>query len=136
MNTANRRLAYVIDDGIVERMLGKALLEKMHFAVLPFATAEEALARIVSEPPILVVCDMRLPELDGLTLHGRIIEACRERRLPVPAFLLCSADVPNHLPSSAPAPFLSLQKPLSVECLRTALESFGLNGEEPAAQRA
>ena len=59
------RVLLVEDDPAV--LLGtQQTLQLADFAVEPFADAESALMSIVPDVPAIVVCDVKLPGLDGL----------------------------------------------------------------------
>jgi diguanylate cyclase (GGDEF)-like protein len=60
--------AIVVDDGLVERLLGKAMLEKLGFSVKTASNAEEALRMIDQQQVDLVLCDIAMPGMDGLEL--------------------------------------------------------------------
>jgi diguanylate cyclase (GGDEF)-like protein len=60
--------AIVVDDGLVERLLGKAMLEKLGFSVKTASNAEEALRMIDQQQTDLVLCDIAMPGMDGLEL--------------------------------------------------------------------
>lgn len=60
--------AIVVDDGLVERLLGKAMLEKLGFSVKTASNAEEALRMIDQQQIDLVLCDIAMPGMDGLEL--------------------------------------------------------------------
>jgi len=73
----------IVDDDDGVRGLLERLLHSACYAVEPFATAEEALERLRTEPPDLVVLDLHLPDRSG----QEVLEAIREdhvtRLLPV-----------------------------------------------------
>ena len=71
----------VVDDEKSLRTLYKRDLEGEGHEVIATGRASEALDRIESDPPDLVVIDIRLPEMDGLDLMARILE--RHRGLPI-----------------------------------------------------
>lgn len=60
-------------------------LEEQGFAVDPAVTADEALRKVLDEPPSLVLLDLHLPTgtLDSLTFLTRLREAPRTRQTPV-----------------------------------------------------
>ena len=64
----SRGNALVVDDGVVERLTGKAMLEELGFSVQTAASAEEALWLITNQAIVLVLCDVGLPGMDGLAL--------------------------------------------------------------------
>ncbi len=60
-----------------EVLLGtKQALELAGFEVEPFTDAETAATRIVPDVPAIVVCDVNLPGMDGLSLlsHARSVD--------------------------------------------------------------
>jgi two-component system C4-dicarboxylate transport response regulator DctD len=54
----------------------KQALELAGFAVEPFASAEAAINRVSPDVPAVIVCDVRLPGMDGLALlsHARSVD--------------------------------------------------------------
>jgi two-component system, OmpR family, alkaline phosphatase synthesis response regulator PhoP len=69
---AGERLVVVEDDPDLARTLTLAL-ERDGFQITAFQTGREGLEGILSSPPDLVLLDLNLPDLDGLSL-------CRELR--------------------------------------------------------
>lgn len=62
----------VVDDEATIREVLRRYLEREGFQVTEAADGEEALAAVESGPPDLVVLDLMLPGLDGLTLARRL----------------------------------------------------------------
>lgn len=62
----------VVDDEATIREVLRRYLEREGFEVTEAADGEEALAAVESGPPDLVVLDLMLPGLDGLTLARRL----------------------------------------------------------------
>jgi CheY-like chemotaxis protein len=60
--------ALVIDDSGVERLLAAAMLRKLGFQAQAAPDAQAALALMSGKRYTLVLCDISLPGIDGLTL--------------------------------------------------------------------
>lgn len=71
----------VVDGDRYHRLLLSEELEDEGYEVTAVADAEEALERLAAEMPDLVVLELRLPDMDGLELIGRL--AAIDERLPV-----------------------------------------------------
>src|SRR6266581_3115279 len=59
------RKVLVVDEGVGVKTLVGAALQKMRVEVLSAASGAEAVERIESERPDLVVCDVYMPDMDG-----------------------------------------------------------------------
>lgn len=66
--STNRKQALVVDDGPVERLMGKALLEKLGYEAATAAGGAEALAWLQAHDTALVLCDISMPGMDGMAL--------------------------------------------------------------------
>jgi CheY-like chemotaxis protein len=60
------RIMIVDDDNAFRRMLKKALTKETSYIVEDFSNGFEALIRIGSNPPDLLILDMFMPDLDGI----------------------------------------------------------------------
>jgi diguanylate cyclase (GGDEF)-like protein len=107
--------ALVVDDGLVERLLGKAMLEKLGFSVSMAASSEEALNWIGQYPIDLVLCDIAMPGMNGLDL----LEVARTRPR-APLFIMSTNydDAEHALASMRRGAYGYLIKPLRFEHLR------------------
>ncbi len=107
--------ALVVDDGLVERLLGKAMLEKLGFSVSMAASGEEALTWIGQHPVDLVLCDIAMPGMDGLEL----LDTARSRPK-APLFIMSTNhdDAGHALASMRRGAYGYLIKPLRFEHLR------------------
>lgn len=82
----------VVDDSLTTRSAMKAVLEIAGYQVLPASDGEEALALLRQTPCQLVVSDVQMPRMDGLTLTRRIKS---DRALAaMPVVLVTSLDSP------------------------------------------
>ena len=66
----------LVEDDPEVRLGTKQALELAGFEVEPFTDAETAATRIVPDVPAIVVCDVNLPGMDGLSLlsHARSVD--------------------------------------------------------------
>lgn len=75
----------VVDDSLVERLLVEGLLRKNNeYDVQLAENGKEALAKIKTQPPDLVLSDLFMPEMDGLEL----VRAVRARHPQIPVVLM------------------------------------------------
>jgi CheY-like chemotaxis protein len=115
---APRRTALVIDDSVVECMLATAVLQKLGFAVICAASAEQALARMAGTRFDLAICDISLPDMDGLAL----LAALQAGSQPLPCIMLSAHDDGLHAQAALQAGARAyLVKPLRLEAMRAAL---------------
>ncbi|MEM9009389.1 MAG: ATP-binding protein [Cyanobacteria bacterium P01_F01_bin.86] len=68
----SRRTILVVDDRWENRAVLVNLLESLDFAVIEAANGQDALAKIHSEHPDLVITDLTMPVMDGLELLQRL----------------------------------------------------------------
>src|SRR5436190_19326457 len=70
---ASRRLLIVDDEPLIRQTLAEYLAQE-GFAVTACATGAEALARAAERHFAVVLCDVQLPDLDGLELLDRLLK--------------------------------------------------------------
>jgi PleD family two-component response regulator len=131
----SRKCALVVDDGPVERLVGKSMLERLGFAVTTASTGEEAMSLLQERRVDLVLCDISMPGMGGLTL----MEATREHPHPPPFIISTSHDATEHAVSSLHrGAYGYLTKPLHFEALRDTVAKVMARHEheEDAARRA
>lgn len=88
----------VIDD---EEQIIKALVRKLEqggFEVLTAADGKEGLQKALSEKPDLILLDLILPYLDGISLLDRIKNDARGKKIPV--LVLSNLDDANKVKES------------------------------------
>lgn len=112
------KTALVVDDGPIERLAGKSMLQKMGLSAQAAASGEEALRMLGEQPVDIVVCDISMPGMSGLELldaaHG----------LPgMPLFIMVSShdDEAHARESLARGAAAYLVKPLRFDTLRDAI---------------
>ncbi len=83
-----QRTLLVVDDAVSSRLLYRGVLEAAGFRVLLSGNGEEALEQLSRESVDGVICDVRMPRMDGLELTRRLRAQPGKEELPV---LLVSA---------------------------------------------
>lgn len=110
--------ALVVDDGLVERLAGKAMLEKLGFSVVTAAGGEEAMAFLKDRKFDLVLCDITMPGMGGLEL----LAATRgEPQSPMFVMSTTHNDAEHAVASLRLGAYGYLTKPLRVDSLRTTI---------------
>jgi len=80
---ASRRTILVVEDEHDTRALLRLQLEHEGYVVREAETAAEAYARILADPPALVLLDLMLPDADGRSLCRRLRSDGATRALPI-----------------------------------------------------
>ena len=79
----NRPLVLVVEDEADIRELVSYNLTKAGYQVTGVVTGEEALAAVETDPPDLVVLDLMLPGMDGLTVCRRLKKDPKTASIPI-----------------------------------------------------
>lgn len=66
------RLILVVEDSPTNLMLTRAVLQRAGYNVAEARTAEDALEQLQRARPVLILMDIHLPGIDGLTLTRRL----------------------------------------------------------------
>lgn len=115
------RLLVVDDDPRIRRLLEVLLSGSGHEVVLA-DSARAALAYLRGETPDLILLDIMMPDMDGLTLLGRIRAVRRLAKVPV--LMLTGGGRELEGPSLALGADLFLEKPIAGRRLRQAVEGL------------
>jgi two-component system C4-dicarboxylate transport response regulator DctD len=122
------QVVFVEDDPPVRESLTQSL-ELAGFEVRPFGTAEEALGVLEPGAQAVVVSDIRLPGMDGVTLMNRLV--ARDPQLPV-ILITAHGDISLAVRAMREGAYDFLEKPFEpdrlVETVRRALERRVLRG--------
>lgn len=116
------RNALVVDDGPVERLAGKSMLERMGFSVMTANSGEDALRLLSERGADLVLCDITMPGMDGLVL----LEAARNSPH-APPFIMSTThnDAEHAVAALRRGAYGYLTKPLRFDALqRTVSETI------------
>jgi FixJ family two-component response regulator len=72
--TSERGLVHVVDDDASMRSALEGLFDSVGLDTCSYAAAREFLAARLVDKPGCIVIDVRLPDINGLDFHGRLIE--------------------------------------------------------------
>ncbi len=75
----------IVEDNEANRLLAGAVLEREGYRVEMAGNAEEALQKLASGSPDLILMDVQMPGMDGLTLTRRLKGEARTAGIPVVA---------------------------------------------------
>jgi CheY-like chemotaxis protein len=78
-------LILVVEDNEANQLLASSVLEREGFRVELAANADEALDRLSASPPDLILMDVQLPGLDGLSLTRRLKANQKTAAIPIVA---------------------------------------------------
>ena len=120
----------VVDDESAIRDSLRMILEYEGYGVVEAATGESALAEVRRRSPDAVVLDIKMPEMDGLS----VLRKFRERGFEMPVLIVTGhGDVATAVEATRRGAFDFLEKPLERDrllvSLRNAVESFHLRRE-------
>lgn len=125
-STAALRVLLLDDDPFMLDLLADMLEELGQFEVLRESHARAALETLASTPPALLICDLSMPDMDGI----EFMTAAAEARFPGSIVLLSGMDagVRRSAERLARAHGLtvigSFQKPLARQDLQAALDTL------------
>lgn len=105
------KILYIEDDAEQRASLAASLTER-GFAVAPAASGSDGLALLDAERPDLVLCDLNMPDMDGLTVLKRV----REKDPDLPFVLLTAhPSIPLAVDAITQGAQRFLIKPVSME---------------------
>ena len=115
-------VVFVVDDDASVRDALQRLVRSAGLRVEAFASAEEFLKRARTDEPSCLVLDVRLPDLSGLDLQRRMVDANNE--MPI-VFITGHGDIPTTVRAMKAGAVEFLTKPLVegdvLESIRAAL---------------
>ena len=82
----------IVDDEPVSLMLLDTILSRSNFSVSTAASALDALEQLNSEPFDLMILDLLMPDMDGLTLLKQLREEPKFENLPIIVFTAISQN--------------------------------------------
>ena len=109
---ADSTSVWIVDDDRSIRWVLKKALERDGLSAVDFETGEEALMALEREQPDVLITDIRMPRLDGLTLMGRFHE--HDPELPV-IVMTAHSDLDAAVSAYEGGAFEYLPKPFDVE---------------------
>ena len=109
----------VDDDAAVLRML-QALLDTLNVESQAFSSAKDFLAAYQPRPMECLVCDLRMPEMDGIALQKQL----QAKGLPLPIiFLTGHAEVDVAVQAMRDGALDFVQKPFSVRAMLDKIQA-------------
>ncbi|RMF94107.1 MAG: sigma-54-dependent Fis family transcriptional regulator, partial [Nitrospinota bacterium] len=109
----------VVDDEESIRWIFARSLPKRGYRVTVAATGQEALLQIQNHPFSLIILDIRLPDLDGLTL----LEKCRTLCPQVPVLVMTAQNtVTNAINAMKKGAYDYVVKPFDLSAIYTLIE--------------
>ena len=119
MTNNSHRILLVDDEASILETVGFSLA--MDFPDREIKTAsngKEALALVLANPPDVIVSDINMPEMDGLTL----LQHLREREIFIPViFMTAFSDLNSYRKAWALGAFDFIEKPFEVEKMRSTV---------------
>lgn len=91
-STRSRRTILVVDDFDDTRLLLRTWLERRGFRVVEAENGIEAIKQATAESPDLIIMDMEMPQLDGLSATRRLREIKDLSSIPIVAVSAYGAD--------------------------------------------
>jgi CheY-like chemotaxis protein len=89
----DRRTILIVDDFDDTRLLLKTWLRKKGFRVVEAGNGKEAIAKAEETEPDLIIMDVEMPELDGLSATRQIRKLKNYSELPIVAVSAYGADL-------------------------------------------
>jgi len=119
MSKINPKIIMVIDDEARHRELYSSALKDASFEIIPFSSAIKAIDEIDKIMPDMIISDVKMPGMDGLTFLKKI----RENHKDIP-FLLVTAfgDIKDAVHALKLGAVDYLEKPIDFDELRTAVK--------------
>ena len=108
----NRHRVWVVDDDRSIRWVLEKALSKEPFDVQCFESAEALLTRLDNERPDVILSDVRMPGMDGMTLLNQIID--QKPGLPV-IIMTAHSDSQSAVDAYQGGAFEYLPKPFDID---------------------
>lgn len=127
-----RKKILIVDDNEDSRDLVTKVLKQSDYQIVQAVDGEEALAKVVSEKPDLILMDRSLPKMDGLEVTKRLKSNAATNKIPIVA-LTAHAMRGDREKALAAGCEGYIPKPINV---RTLAEQIRLYLENPGGSSA
>jgi len=119
----SRATILYVEDNPDNRMLIRRVLAADGFTVHEASSASEALAKLQTLRPDLILMDINMPEMDGYTLTARIRELPNLGSIPVIALTanVMKGDKEKSLQAGCDG---YIQKPIDIDTITSQIERF------------
>jgi CheY-like chemotaxis protein len=131
MTASARPLALIVEDNPANMLLAQRTLERGGYRTTPARSAEEALTLLAATIPDVILMDVQLPGMDGLTLTRRLKADPATRQIPVVA-LTAGAMADDEARVRAAGCDGYLTKPISVSTFVASLNAILGRAGSPA----
>jgi CheY-like chemotaxis protein len=128
-----KRILIVDDEPHVIRIMRLAL-EKAGYSVEEAGNGQQALEKIRSNPPDLLISDIDMPRMNGRELCSRIMEEMPERKFGI-FILTARAEDEHRYWSTAMGNLDFLEKPVSIRRLLGRLDQFFVSNNFSGVQQ-
>lgn len=91
--TTNKIKVIIIDDEEPITTVMRLLLEHQGYTVITHNNGESGLAAIITEDPDLIICDIRMPKMNGYAVHEKFMKMADHCMTP---FLLHSGSIDSY----------------------------------------
>jgi len=120
----------VVDDHSPNQRLLSFILEQNHFSVVTALNGVQALERLEESPVDLVVTDLSMPKMDGLTLMKHVRTDERYKQLPI-VVLTASGYERDLVRASNSGANACLTKPIDSQELVSLVSQLVAQNQEP-----
>lgn len=120
---AQGRTILYVDDYADNRKLVRRVLEGEGFALIEAADGADALVKLESGAPDLILIDINLPDMNGYALTGKIRAMSPEARIPILAVTAHTRPRDINGPTGAGCDGY-IQKPIEVDDLLEQIHRF------------
>ncbi len=112
-----------VEDTVDNRILVRRILQAQGYNVLEAGTAKEGLELALSEQPDLILIDINLPQVDGLTFTKRLKSEPRSANIPIVALTanVLHGDRERSLRAGCDG---YIQKPIDVDLFPSQIKYF------------
>jgi len=127
-HSTNGPLVALIDDEVDITMFLQIALEDNGYRVIAINEAREAIERLAASPPEVIVLDLLMPVMTGVSLYRGIAEHARLKGTPI--VILSGLNVSDELPrlfgenGELPLPAAVIGKPIDIEEVLGTLEQI------------
>lgn len=120
----------LVEDDFINMRLTQHILEREGYAVLKAATAQEALEQIKLTLPDLILMDVQLPDMDGMTVVRMLKDNDRTRDTAILALTACAmkGDKERILKMGCDG---YISKPIDVKDFANTVKKFLVRDHEP-----
>jgi len=119
----NQRVILYVEDNLENRILIRRVLEAEGYAMAEASTAEDAMKKIHSVKPDLILMDINMPDVDGYSLTSQIKSTPGFASVPIVAVTanVMRGDRERSLEAGCDG---YIQKPIDIDVLSQQIERF------------